>query len=212
MQRLILSPKQLALYCLVVFSCLSAGTSANEILDLDVFAAGSQQPDGITIPAAGSSGISAQLDNFLDKNISFFDSNYISSRVFCFNLQFGCGMSGAVYFSEAVEDVSLEVEQTSTLSNVRIDAYFEGGIVESLFWNDITASPSFGPTRLFDFSGAGLISALVMNSLGDTAFYGNFRFTEVSTAVPEPSSLLLLAFSLALLSIRPNRIAAQTDL
>lgn len=136
-----------------------------------------------------------------DRDITFFDSNYVNpSRVFCLQKQFGCGFSGAIYFSTAIADLSFVVEQTSTLSNIHATAYNGSDIVGTLAWNDIPfdgSSYPVGPTRLYDFTGYGPITALVVNSLGDTAFYGDFRFEGVNQSAPAPALPALMLMALA---------------
>ncbi len=175
--------------------------SATTMLDLEQFAAGSSHGDGLIIPFLGSVSGHAQIDNYLDRDITFFDSNYVNPpRVFCLQKQFGCGFSGAIYFSTAIADLSFVVEQTSTLSNVQATAYNGASIVGTIAWNDIPfdgSSYPTGPTRLFDFGGAGPITAVVVNSLGDTAFYGDFRFESVNQSVPAPALPALMLIALA---------------
>ena len=191
---------------LVLFAFCASAAHATTILDLDAFPAGSQVPDGAVVAFADGSGGTATIDNFLDRQITFTDSNFIDGRVFCLHQQFGCGMSGAMYFSAAIADLTLRVEQTSTFSNVRVRAFKDGGLVGELRWNDIDpALTNFGRTRLYDFSSVGAIDALEFNSLGDIAFYGDFRFSVPAAEVPAPASAALLLMSLALTAGRSAR-------
>ena len=192
---------------LLVLSGFGASAAqATTILDLDAFPAGSQVPDGAVVAFADGSGGTATIDNFLDRQITFTDSNFIDGRVFCLHQQFGCGMSGAMYFSTAIADLTLRVEQTSTFSNVRVRAFNGGGLVGELRWNDIDpALTNFGRTRLYDFSSVGAIDALEFNSLGDIAFYGDFRFIVPAAQVPAPAGAALLLMGLALSAGRSAR-------
>lgn len=184
--------------------------SAGQILDLEAFSANSSHSDPLVVSYAGGVSGTAVLDNFLDRDITFFDSNYIlPSRVFCFEKQFGCGMTGAIYFSTVIQDLTFMVEQTSEISNVRAEIYNGSTLVSSLYWNDITGPATPGKTRLYDFTGLGPITSLVLNSQGDIALYGDFAFAEYSASVPEPSALLLCLLGVTGLAVQRRAVAGR---
>ena len=173
--------------------------SATTMLDLEQFAAGSSQADGLLVPFIGDIDGHAIIDNYLDRNIDFANSNILANpRVFCLKQLFGCGMSGAVYFSTAIADLTFVVGQSSELSNVHATAYYDGNIVANLTWNDIPFDIAYpGKNRLYDFTGYGPIDTVVLNSQGDITFYGDFRFESVNHSVPAPALPALMLMALA---------------
>lgn len=165
---------------------------------LNIDPAGTVETDGHQLQFSDGSGF-ATVDNYFDDSTDFFDSQFLTSSVFCFDRRFGvCDASGALTFSTAIFDLKLTMEQTSTFNpNANAAIYNNGAFITRLFWRDIIYDPlnplTPGPTRLFDFSGFGPITELRLTP-GDTVFYGDFAFN--TAAVPAPPAIALLLLGL----------------
>lgn len=189
---------------MMVFRCLAAAAglvlstaASSATLDFSPYPKNSSWSDALVVDTDDPSIGPVTLDNYLDREITFVDAANDSLRVFCFEKQFGCGMSGAMHFSTAVTDLSFIAIQTSELSNIQAQAYDGTTLLSSLRWDDLLQAPGIAKSRVFDFGSIGPVTRIVLNSLGDTTFYGGFSFDAYrATSAPEPSSLWLMVLGL----------------
>ncbi|MEM7740003.1 MAG: VPLPA-CTERM sorting domain-containing protein [Pseudomonadota bacterium] len=190
----------------VIASAIAAfsfsGASAVE-LDLSGFPAGSTAPDGVDLGVAS-------LDNFFSNpgTISFFDSNFIFDRVFCFDKLFSpCGASGAMNFDFAVQDITFLAEQTSTLSNFSVEAFSGGTSVATRTWDN--AAFVNARVRKFDFTGVGPITSLIFSG-NDFRAFGKFTYNEVpADPIPLPAAPLLFLTGAGVLAGLTRRRSAR---
>ncbi|MEM0928925.1 MAG: hypothetical protein AAGI89_06500 [Pseudomonadota bacterium] len=186
-----------------IFAVFSIGHASAVELDLSSFPANSTQPDGVDLGVAS-------LDNFFSNpgTISFLDSNFVFDRVFCFERQFApCGASGAMNFDLAVQDITFQAEQTSTLSNFTVQAFFEGSEVASRSWDN--ASFVNARVRGFDFTGVGPITSLVFGG-NDFRAFGKFAYNEVDSGeIPLPAAPLLFLTGAGIIGSAARRKAAR---